>query len=179
MYKMKSYNITSSDLSVFKKMHRNIIDLASTINKINNDLRDHAYKYVKTLGANKEVTIYSKTYLTALIKSVVEFHDSYSGENIELKEISDTTFHFENTYTSETFEVSSDEILLWSDNLENIERYESKLLELIEMYKEKVRKENEREIKRKQEQLSKKNNEMAALKLQMDRLNSEISQLNT
>jgi hypothetical protein len=76
------------------------------------------------------------------------------------------------------FEISSLDILLWSDNLNNLDVYKSELVRIIEIKKEIERKKNERELKKKEELLSKKNAEMEKLKLEMDKLNSEIEKLN-
>jgi hypothetical protein len=173
---MRNYQISESKLLEFKETHQELIDFCSTINYINSNLSKFANILINSNLESNESEV--KDSIILLHNEVERFHDDYSGVNIQLVEVDSKTLHFENVATMVQFEISYYDILRWSNNLNNLELYKSELVKLIEIKKEYTRKQNERELKRKNDILAKKNAEMEKLKLEMDKLNSEIEKLN-
>jgi len=172
---MQNYPMTATSLNTFKDMHLDIIHIGSIIHIIYFELNRYANSLIHQNKISDEML---NSGVKLIHEKVDQFYEENVGVNIQLKDVDGNIFLFENTSNSIEFEISSLDILLWSDNLNNLDVYKSELVRIIEIKKEIERKKNERELKKKEELLSKKNAEMEKLKLEMDKLNSEIEKLN-
>jgi hypothetical protein len=172
---MQNFQITATSLNTFKDMYLDVIHIGSIVHIIYFELNKYANSLIHQNKISDEML---NSSVKLIHKTVEQFYEENKSVYIQLKEVYGDRFLFENTSNSIEFEITSSDILLWSDNLNNLGVYGSELVRIIEIKKEIERMRNGRELKKKEELLSQKNAELEKLKLETDKLISEIERLN-